>query len=163
MDDFDGSREIESTKECGLDEAKPVKETTEDVVHSLDAAIDGARAAHRSLNAALEEASLCLSSAQDLLSASDDTSDSSSSLSESDIDDSLSDGGWGQPIQNFPCVAIGSTGNAELAEIANEGDETMNLFAVSWRSRSTPTAVSILFIKTSTQKPCNGQCWEMLG
>ena len=143
MDDFDGNRDIESTKENGLDEAKPVKDASEDVAQSVDAAIDSARAARRSLDAALEAASRVTLEAQELLSASDDSSasDSSSSLSDSDIDD---DGGWGAPIQEIPCVAVGSTGNAELAEIANDGEETMDLFAVSWRSRSTPTAVSII-------------------
>ena len=70
----------------------------------------------------------------------DSTDESStSSLSDSDIED----GGWGSPIQDFPCIAVGHTGHAELAEIANDGEESMDLFAVSWRSRVTPTSVSI--------------------
>ena len=74
---------------------------------------------------------------------SDSDGDSSSSLSESELDDD-DDGGWGQPIQSFPCVAVGRTDSAELAEIANDGEESMDLFAVSWRSRITPTTVSTI-------------------
>ena len=67
---------------------------------------------------------------------------SSSSLSDSDLDD----GGWGEPIQSFPCVAVGRTDSVELAEIANDGEESMDLFAVSWRSRVTPTTVCVLLL-----------------
>ena len=68
-----------------------------------------------------------------------DSASSSSSLSESELIDEAE---WGSPIGSFSCIAEGTSGEAELAEVGNDADETMNLFAVSWRSEATPTTVS---------------------
>ena len=140
MGDFDGDRDKEGFKENGSEDPKSAKEAAEEAMQSLDAAIGSAIDAHRSLDAALNEALEEALAEEQYASDSAGSSASSSRLSDTDMDDD-DDGGWGEPIQEIPCVAVGSTGSAELAEIANDGEESMDLFAVSWRSRTTPTKV----------------------
>ena len=82
----------------------------------------------------------------DRMSESDETA-SSSSLSDSELDDRAanSDGGWGSPIlpaQSYSCTANGTTNHTELAVVTDDS-ESMQLFAVSWRSRMTPTEVNL--------------------
>ena len=87
--------------------------------------------------------------------------DSSSSLSDSELNEGnddgarSSDGGWRSPVlspQSYECTANGTTNHTELAVVTDDA-ESMDLFAVSWRSRNTPTDVSFSSIFPSDHHP----------